>query len=520
MTTGKVYLVGAGVGDRNYLTIGAEELLSSAEVLIYDALVDKSLLNLVPLNCLQIAVGKRGGQASTPQREINQLLVKYCLQGKRVVRLKSGDPYVFGRANEEIAALSQANCNYALIPGISSTLAAPLLAGIPLTDKHLSRGYMVLSGHQLEVFDWSAIAKIDTLVVLMGGRTLPQIIEKLWQNQRSPREPIAIIRHCGRPQQQIFWGTLTDIVEKTQSISLSPAVIVIGKVVQLSNQNPLSPPLPLLNKTVLVTRAAEQSSKFSTLLREQGATVVEMPALLITSPSDWTALDQAIANLPQFHWLILTSANGVNYFCDRLYQLGYDTRALGKTKIAVVGRKTAAALRERKLNPDFIPPNYVADSLVEHFPAALAGQKILFPRVESGGRAVLVRELTRKVDEVVEVAAYQSQCPVQIDKLAWQYLSQKQIDIITFASSKTVKNFSQLIQQQKLSEMDANHEHLLEDVCLASIGPQTSKTCHELLGRVDLEAAEYTLEGLVTAICNLKSTKENTTDKNTKRSDS
>ncbi|MEL6578943.1 MAG: uroporphyrinogen-III C-methyltransferase [Cyanobacteria bacterium J06621_12] len=500
---GKVYLVGAGVGDRDYLTIRGAELLSSAEVLVYDALVDKSLLNLVPLNCVQVPVGKRGGQASTPQREINQLLVKYCLQGKQVVRLKSGDPYVFGRANEEIAALQQEDCNFALIPGISSTLAAPLLAGIPLTDKYLSRGYMVLSGHQLESFDWSAIAKIETLVVLMGGRTLPQIIQNLLLNQRSPKEPVAIIRHCGRPQQQIFWGTLTDIVEKTQSISLSPAVIVIGKVVQLSNQNPLSS-LPLLNKTVLVTRAAEQSSKFSALLQQQGATVIEMPALVITPPSDWTALDQAIANLAQFHWLILTSANGVNYFCDRLYQLGYDTRALGKTKIAVVGRKTAAALQDRKLNPDFIPPNYVADSLVEHFPTGLAEQKVLFPRVESGGRAVLVQELTHKGAEVVEVAAYQSTCPAKIDKLAWQSLKQKQIDIITFASSKTVKNFKQLLQQQS-SEMKVNHHNLLQDVCLASIGPQTSKTCNELLGRVDLEAAEYTLEGLITAICNYNS---------------
>ncbi|MEL7420744.1 MAG: uroporphyrinogen-III C-methyltransferase [Cyanobacteria bacterium J06555_3] len=502
---GKVYLVGAGVGDRDYLTVKGQELLSSAEVLIYDALVDKSLLKLVPLNCIQVAAGKRGGQTSTPQSEINQLLVKYCLQGKQVVRLKSGDPYVFGRANEEIAALQEANCDFALIPGISSTLAAPLLAGIPLTDKYLSRGYLVLSGHQLESFDWSAIAKIETLVILMGGRTLPQIIENLLANQRPPDEPIAIIRHCGRPQQQIFWGTLTDIVEQTQGIQLSPAVIVIGKVVQLSNQNPLPRSLPLLNKTVLVTRAAEQSSKFATLLQQQGATVVEMPALVITPPSDWTALDRAIADLEQFDWLILTSANGVNYFCDRLYQLGYDLRALGKTKIAVVGRKTAGALAQRKLNADFIPPNYVADSLVEHFPVALTGQKILFPRVESGGRAVLMQELSSQGAEVVEVAAYQSTCPPQIDQLAWQSLIQRQIDIITFASSKTVKNFARLLQQQpELSEAEDNYHNLLKDVCLASIGPQTSKTCGDLFGRVDLEASEYTLEGLIMAICDDK----------------
>ena len=492
---GKVYLVGAGVGDERYLTVLGRELLGKAEVLVYDALVDKSLLKLILLNCIQVCVGKRGGRASTPQSEIDRLLVDYCLQGKQIVRLKSGDPLVFGRANEEIAALESANCDYELIPGISSTLAAPLLAGIPLTDKYLSRGYVVLSGHQPEILDWSALARIDTIVILMGGRSLPQIIERLIENGRSPNEPIAIIRHCGRSQQQIFWGTLADILEKTAKI-ISPAVIVIGKVVQLSNQNP-HPILPLRNKTVLVTRAAEQSSKFTSLLQQQGANVVEMPALTITPPTEWTDLDLAIAYLASFQWLILTSANGVNYFCDRLYSLGYDTRALGQTKIAVVGRKTAAVLKNRGLNADFIPPNYVADSMVDSFPEALSGQKLLFPRVESGGREVLVREFGDRGAEVVEVAAYQSKCPEKMDASAWQALQRGKIDIITFASSKTVKNFCQLLKQS-----ESYNDRLLDRVCIASIGPQTSKTCRELIGRVDLEAKEYTLEGLTAAIAN------------------
>ncbi|NJK57389.1 MAG: uroporphyrinogen-III C-methyltransferase [Pleurocapsa sp. SU_5_0] len=499
---GKVYLVGAGVGNEDYLTVRGKQLLSIAQVLIYDALVDESLLQLAPLSCIQICVGKRGGQASTSQTQINRLLVSYCLQNKQIVRLKSGDPFIFGRANEEIAALQQANCDFELVPGISSALAAPLLTGIPLTDKNLSRGFVVLSGHQPEHLDWSALARIDTLVILMGGRSLPQIIQYLLANGRSPDEPIAIIRHCGRPQQRFFWGTLTDIVDKTAEISLSPAVIVIGKVVQLSNQNSPQISPPLVNKTILVTRAVEQSSKFTSLLQQQGATVVEMPALTITPPSDWSALDRAIANLADFQWLILTSANGVNYFFDRLDHLGYDARALGKTKIAVVGRKTAGVLQARKLNPDFIPPNYVADSMVENFPEALAGQKILFPRVETGGRDILVQELTIQGAEVVEVAAYQSQCPQQIDESVWQALQQQEIDVITFASSKTVKNFYQLLQQQLQST--SIKDNLLDKLYIASIGPQTSKTCRELLGRVDLEAAEYTLEGLTTAIANYK----------------
>ena len=495
---GKVYLVGAGVGKEEYLTVRGQQLVNIAEVLIYDALVDEALLKLAPENCLTICVGKRGGQVSTSQAEINQLLVAYCLQGKQIVRLKSGDPFVFGRANEEIAALRQAQCNFELVPGISSVLAAPLLAGIPLTDKNLSRCFVVVSGHQPQELDWLALSRIDTLVILMGGRSLPQIVESLINNGRSQNESIAIIRHCGRPRQQIFQGTLTDIVEITAEISLSPAVIVIGKVVQLSNQN--SHPdnsLPLAGKTILVTRAAEQSSKFTTLLQRQGATVVEMPALRITPPSSWTDLDQAIANIAQFQWLILTSANAVNYFFERFATLGYDARTLGKIKIAVVGKKTAAVLKTKQLNPDYIPPNYVADSLIANFPENLSGQKLLFPRVETGGRAILVKELTNQGASVVEVAAYQSQCPEHVDQKAWQALKQQQIDIITFASSKTVKNFYTLLQQQS----DVNTiDKILAQVCLASIGPQTSITCRELLGRIDLEAREYTLEGLTRAI--------------------
>ncbi|MGD1920820.1 MAG: uroporphyrinogen-III C-methyltransferase, partial [Pleurocapsa sp.] len=317
--SGKVYLVGAGIGKEEYLTVRGKQLIGTAEVLIYDALDDRDLLHFAPEDCLQICVGKRGGLPSTPQEKINQLLVAYCLQGKQVVRLKSGDPFIFGRAQVEITALQKAKCQFELVPGISSALAAPLLAGIPLTDKYLSRCCAILSGHQPQQLDWSALAAIDTLVILMGGRSLKIIIENLINYRRSPDEPIAIIRNCGRVEQEIFRGTLTDIVEKTQTISLSPAVIVIGKVVQLSpDSQAKSPPQPLANQTILVTRAESQSSKFTTLLQQQCATVVVMPALDITPPLSWNDFDNAIANLAQFQWLILTSANGVKFFCDRL----------------------------------------------------------------------------------------------------------------------------------------------------------------------------------------------------------
>ena len=495
---GKVYLVGAGVGDKAYLTLRAAELLSRAEVLIYDALVDLRLLDLVPDDCLKLNVGKRGGKVSTSQDKINQLLVAYCCQGKQVVRLKSGDPLVFGRSQAEITALHQANCNFELVPGISSALAAPLLAGIPLTDRDLSSCFAVCSGHATDQLNWQALAQIDTLVILMGTRSLPEIVSKLIAQGRDKDEPIAIIRNCSQIGQEIFWGTLTDIVKKTEGIPLSPAVIVIGKVVTLSdriNQTSVTPnQLPLANKTILVTRAAEQSSKFTTLLENQGAIVREMPALVITPPTSWQDLDRAIADFQGFDWLILTSANGVKYLWSRLK----DVRALAGVKIAVVGKKTAATLEQYQIQPDFIPPNFVADSLVATFPETLTGKRILFPRVETGGRAVLVQELTAKGASVVEVAAYESRCPEKMDLQVSNALQNKQIDVITFASSKTVRNFYQLLEQELARKIDFNK--ILQDIAIASIGPQTSKTCDELLGRVDIEAKTYTLEGLTEAI--------------------
>lgn len=253
---------------------------------------------------------------------------------------------------------------------------------------------------------------------------------------------------------------------------------------------------PLVGKTVLITRAAGQSSQFARLLQQQGASVLEMPAIEITAPSSWEALDQAIADLDQFDWLILTSTNGVDFFFERLAAQAKDVSALAQLKIAVVGQKTAAKLQQQNRQPDFIPPDFVADSLVEHFPDAeqLPNIKILFPRVETGGREVLVKELTAKGATVVEVPAYQSGCAKTMPAEIATALQQGKIDIITFASSKTVNCFYQLLQTLPAALP------LSSAVSVASIGPQTSATCHDCFGRVDIEAAEFTLEGLTQAI--------------------
>lgn len=495
---GKVYLVGAGIGSIAYLTLRGQQLLSNAQVLIYDSLVDPQLLNLAPKNCLKLNVGKRGGFPSTDQNTINQLLVAYCLQGKQIVRLKSGDPLIFGRVNPEIKVLTEANCNYELVPGVSSALAIPLLAGIPLTDKHLSCCFTVLTGHKPDLLNWEALAKIDTLVVLMAGKTLPQIVHQLRENGRLPSEPIAVIRHGGSPQQEVWISTLGDIVNRVSGVSLSPAVVVIGEVVSLRNIDFSCS--PLAGQTVLVTRAAEQSSRFSLMLQQQGARVIEMPALKIIPPSSWEGLDNAIKKLSSFDWLILTSANGVKFFFQRLETLGKDVRALAEIKLAVVGRKTAYMLKERGLKPDFIPPNFIADSLVENFPESLDDKEILFPRVEIGSRDILVKELRQRGAQVLEVAAYQSECPNQINPEAWEALQQGKVNIITFASSKTVCNFYHLMYQNSEKKSSENISSILAKTIIASIGPQTSKTCYELLGKIDIEAREYTLEGLTKAL--------------------
>ena len=492
----KVYVVGAGPGDVGYLTIRAQQILTQAEVLIYDALVDRSLLELVPASCVLVDVGKRGGKPSMPQTEIDRLLVTHAQTGARVVRLKSGDPFIFGRVTSELNALIAANCAYEVVPGLSTALVAPLLVGIPLTDPVLSRGFAVITAHLPDDLDWDALARMPTLVILMGTRTLGEVIAQLLKHDRAATTPIAIIKWAGTLQQQVWVSDLGGIFAETGDMELSPAVIVIGQVVRLREYFQTSIGAncaPLAGKTVLVTRANSQNDEFTQMLRSSGAEPIEMPTLEIVPPSSWQELDLEIDRLNEFDWLILTSTNGVEYFFARLHQAGKDSRALAGVKIAVVGKKTARALEQYGIKPDFIPPNFVADALISHFPTSPAGQKMLFPRVESGGREVLIQEFTKLGAIVVEVAAYQSRCPVEVDAIALAALQSQQVDIITFASSKTVKYFCQLVGNSLPSGWQ-------DRVCIASIGPQTSATCRELLGKVDIEATEYTLPGLVAAL--------------------
>ncbi len=505
----KVYIVGAGPGDISYLTIRAQQILTQAEVLIYDALVDRGVLDLVPAACELVDVGKRGGQPSMPQSQIDRLLVTYAQTGQMVVRLKSGDPFIFGRVTAEIDALMASNCDFEVVPGLSTALVAPLLAGIPLTDPVLSRGFAVVTAHLPDDLDWDALARMPTVVILMGARQLAAVVTQLLKHDRAIDTPIAIIRWAGTPHQQIWVSDLGQILTETDDVDLSPAVIVVGQVVSLreylncemstapidrdGSGRDCSKSIAIAGKTVLVTRASGQAHEFSQMLRSRGARVLEMPTLEIVPPSSWADLDREIGRLSDFDWAILTSSNGVDAFFGRLQRAGKDSRALAGIKIAVVGQKTARSLQQYGITADLIPPDFIADALVSNFPIDPANQRILFPRVETGGREALVQEFTSLGAIIVEVAAYQSQCPLALDPQILAALQHQQVDIITFASAKTVKHFCQLIG-------DNLPVGWQERVQIASIGPQTSASCRSLLGKVDIEATEYTLPGLVAAL--------------------
>jgi uroporphyrinogen-III synthase (EC 4.2.1.75)/uroporphyrinogen-III C-methyltransferase (EC 2.1.1.107) len=491
---GKVYLVGAGLGGRAGLTQGALEILRQAEAIWIDELVDERLLAELPP---QAQVWRRSGEASLQQGIL--WLIQRCREGKQVVHLKSGDPLIFGRAREEIQALREAGCPFEIWPGLSSALAGPLWAGIPLTDKHLSRVFVVLTAHDLEALPWGALAQLDTLVILMGSRQRQHIGARLMESGIPADRPVALIWGAGQAEQQVWVGTLAEL-QQGESQAKLPGLLVVGEVIRLRQDflpgiPPLPPPAPLAGKTVLVTRSEGQSPAFCELLQAQGARVLEMPTLVIQPPTSWDPLDTAIANLEQFDWLLLTSANGVQAFFERLQRQGRDSRALHSLQVAVVGSKTASVLAQYGIRPDLMPSEFVAEALLPIWPEPVQGQRILFPRVESGGREELVQGLRQRGAEVVEVAAYRSACPAAADPQVLEALKAHQVDILTFASSKTVQHFAHLIQQAGLGP-----EIWDPPVQIAAIGPKTAATCKAAFGRVDIAAQEYTLEGLVEAL--------------------
>lgn len=500
MKQGKVYLVGAGPREPDLVTIRAVECLKKADVVIYDFLAAPELLKHVPEGAETIYVGKKGGSHTLSQDKINEVIVARARQGRTIVRLKGGDPFIFGRGGEEAEVLAEAGIPFEVVPGVTSAVAVPAYAGIPLTHRLYTSSVAFVTGHEdptkkQSSIDWSKLATgVGTLVFLMGVKNLANIAEKLMAAGRDPKTPVALVRWGTTPQQTTVVGTLDTIVAKVQAAGLKPpATIVVGEVIKLRDTLNWFEKRALFGKTVVITRARAQASDLFRRLTDLGAACLECPTIKVVPPEDWSPLDAAIDNLGSYDWLVFTSANGVSFFFERLYEKDKDVRVLKDVSTAAIGPATAKRLRDFGLKSDIIPETYQAESIVEAFKQeAMNGKRVLLPRAKEA-RPVLPVEL-RKMDAIVdEVAAYQTeQAHENVDVLI-KRLEEGSIDLLTFTSSSTVRNLKALLPRDRF-------ESLIEGVTVASIGPITADTARELGFKVDIMAQDYTIDGLCEAI--------------------
>ena len=475
-----VYLVGAGPGDAGLLTIKAREILETAEVVIYDRLADEKILSCVPETAEKIYVGKSAGRHTLKQDEINKLLVKHA--DKIVVRLKGGDPFVFGRGGEEAVFLRENNCAFEIISGVTSAIAVPAYAGIPVTHRGVATSFAVVTGHEdpnksESSINWEKISTaVDTLIFLMGVENLPKITAKLIEYGRAKDTPAAVIRNGTKFSQQV------DVTEKNIK---PPAILVVGEVVNLREKLQWFDNKILFGKKILVTRTRAQASKLTRQLENLGADVVEFPTIKIAPPSDnFKSLDAAISDIKNFEWLIFTSANGVEKFFERLKIAKLDARALSASKIAVIGSGTAEKLLGYNLIPDLIPAEFRAESLVDALKNSMRGKNILIARAEVA-RDILPAELKNFGANVTVAAAYKTVADTPPE------INFSKIDMATFTSSSTVENFV------AAAGVDA-----LKKFKTAAIGTVTADTLKKFGVTADVIAKEFTIAGLVDEIKN------------------
>lgn len=496
--SGKVFLVGAGPGDPGLLTLKGKDCLQKADVVLYDHLANPVLLHYVSPRAERIYVGRKGRGYYAGQQEINQLIITKAREGKCVVRLKGGDPFVFGRGGEEAEAIAEAGLSCEIVPGVTSAVAVPAYAGIPVTHRTLASTVAFVTGHEdptkeESAVEWPRLASSEgTLVFLMGMRNLPNIVERLLQEGKNPQTPVALIRWGTYPRQRTVIGTLFDIVDRATTVAIDPpTVIVIGEVVRLRDRLNWFETRPLFGKSVLVTRPREQAPALSSLLTAYGAEAVECPTLEIVPPTSWGPLDQAIEDLPRYQWLVLTSVNGVRSFMGRLRENHYDSRRLAGLRVCCIGPGTANEMKDWGVQADYIPTAFQAEGLIEVMKGVgLAGQRVLIPRAEVA-RELLPQQLKALGAEVAVVTAYRAVPPtVQVEALK-DRLRQRQIHYLTFASSSTVRNFCRLFENQE------ELRNLMEGLTVACIGPITAQTVREQGLSVGLVAAQNTIPALV-----------------------
>ncbi len=498
MNTGKVYLVGAGPGDLGLLTVRALSCLSQADVVIYDRLIDNRILAMAPPKAERIYVGKAASNHAREQAEINQLLVTKAEEGKTIVRLKGGDPFVLGRGGEEAAVLAAKRIPFEVVPGISSAVAVPAYAGIPVTHRGVASSFAVITGHEDpqkrgSSINWAKLATgVDTLVFLMGVNNLAKIVAKLIAHGRLPETSVAVIKDGTQPAQTTVVGTLDSIVARVQKEHLKPpAVIVVGEVVRLRKKLRWFDNRPLFGKRILVTRARQQASILSERLIAKGAEPVELPAISIKPMDDTAGLDRAIADLHSYHWILFTSVNGVTMFFQQLRGKHQDARVLGSLKVGAIGPATARALETKGIMPDYIPRIYTSRGIITGLKKhGVAGQRFLIPRADIADDE-LVQGIRKLGAEVDAVATYHTVPANRASSQVKQMLSAGDIDVITFTSSSTVSS---------LIAMLGNKKELLRNTRIACIGPKTADTAASAGLKVDIIAREQTIPGLVVAI--------------------
>jgi uroporphyrinogen III methyltransferase/synthase len=500
MQKGKVYLVGAGPGDPGLITMKGLKLLHRADVVVYDQLASSELLNETRPDAELIYVGKKAGAHALPQGGINQLLVDKAREGKSVVRLKGGDPFVFGRGGEEAEELAQAGIPFEVVPGVSSAVAVPAYAGIPVTHRGLASLVTFITGHEDPAkpesdIPWDILAKTQgTLVFLMGVKNLAENCRRLVDGGRPSNTPAAVIQSGTLPTQHTVTGTLVDIAARAKEADIRPpAILVVGEVASLREHLKWWETRPLWGKVAVVTRTREQASALVGLLSEAGARCLEVPTLEILPPDDFGPLDEAIKHLGDYHWLIFTSANGVNAFMKRLFEHKLDIRALGQAKLAAIGPATALVLQHYGLIADVVPARFVAEDLAAALlPRIAPDSRVLLARAQLA-REVLPETLTVHGAKVDVAPVYQTQRPLAVPPEAMPFIEAGQVDILTFASSATVHHFAALVGEEKFQE-------LAKRAVIAAIGPITAVTLQEYGITPQIQPQDYTIPALAEAI--------------------
>ena len=504
-----VYLVGAGPGDPGLITIRGKNLLERAEVLIYDYLASKKLLKYVPRDAEFIYAGKRGGVKHThTQDEINQMLVDRARSGKKVVRLKGGDPFIFGRGGEEIEELVKAGIPFEVVPGVTSATAAATYAGIPITHRQYTSTVAFVTGHEDPTkpgsnIAWDKIATgVGTIVIYMGIKNLQAITEKVIKYGRDPHTPVAVVRWASTSEQRTVVGNLENIAEVVRKNSIKPpSLVVIGEVVNLRDTINWYEKRPLFSRRVVVTRTRDQASELINILENYGAECLEFPTISLEPVPSYEILDQALAEIETYHWLLFTSINAVDFFFKRLFAVGRDVRDLKGPKIAAVGRVTAEALVSRGIKPDLLPEEFTGDGLAEILiKTGVSGLRILIPRALKA-RESLPGALGNAGAEVTVAPVYQNVLPKssageKLKEDLLRALQEKSVDMVTFTSSSTVKNFVTLLDIGSQDEM----QKLMAGVAVATIGPITAKTAEQFGLHVDVQPEEYTIPDLVDSI--------------------